>query len=141
MCTVFAASRVGSFSPRAAGERLIVWPVDVNTLASDALSLCALSPTVGRVATDLIDFDGNQLETLPARGFAPADFGALQQRLSRLVVVGVVQQGDEPSRRGLTLAPSADFRVRPHPRVLKLWIRRFAASRLCHVICLSRDVR
>ena len=87
-------------------------PVDVNTLASDALSLCALSPTVGRAATDLIDFDGNQLETLAARDFAPAEFGALQQRLSRVVVIGVLQQqGDGPSQRGLTLAPAADFPV------------------------------
>ncbi|KAL1530673.1 hypothetical protein AB1Y20_001573 [Prymnesium parvum] len=114
----FAASRLGSISPRAPNERLLILPVEVNSVASDALALFALEPLVGRVTADLIDFDGNQFEILPARPFAPATalFGDLQQRLQGVVVVGIYQRGGNVP--GLKLAPRASSSVQPEDDLL-----------------------
>jgi len=103
-----AVTRIGGISPRVP-EHLRVLPVEVHAIASDALALFALEPLVGLIATDLIDLDGDQLQTISARAYAPTTFDELQRRLAAMVVVGFLRK--RGGSQGLVLAPTASTRI------------------------------
>eukprot|EP00966_Prymnesium_polylepis_P334005 7389408-Prymnesium_polylepis.1 len=76
--------------PRSNDTYVNVVPIAVALAVDLSLGLCALDPTTGLALLDLMNFSGNQIETIPAYAFRGQRFGEIRNRFPKAVVLGLV---------------------------------------------------
>ena len=107
-----------------AGHPLSITPVVGNHAANAIMGLCALDPSAGLALLDLMNFSGDQIETIPCSTFTakgPTTFGVLRNSFAAATPLGVkFTEGERGGKDASTilLAPSDDYVVNSDAQLL-----------------------
>ena len=90
------------------GHPLSILPVVGNHAANAIMGLCALDPSAGLALLDLMNFSGDQIETIPCANFTQISnttFGALRNSFNAATPLGLKVRGKDGGEV-IVLAPS-----------------------------------
>ena len=96
------------------GHPLSITPVVGNHAANAIMGLCGLDPSAGLALLDLMNFSGDQIETIPCSAFTahgPTTFGVLRNSFSAATPLGIKTDGKDGEKGSIMLAPADDFLI------------------------------
>ena len=94
---------------------LSITPVVGNHAANAIMGLCALDPSAGLALLDLMNFSGDQIETIPCTNFTSTGnttFGVLRNSFTAATPLGVKVSGKDGMPQ-ITLAPDDEHVIGP----------------------------
>jgi len=104
----------------ASSHPLSITPVVGNHATNAIMSLCALDPSAGLALLDLMNFSGDQIETIPCAPFTqkgPITFGVLRNAFNAATPLGTTTI-DAQGREQIIIAPPDDHVIGSDMRVL-----------------------
>jgi len=108
-------------SQQAPSHPLVITPVVGNHSTNAIMSLAALDPSAGLALLDLMNFSGDQIETISCATFTArgkTTFGVLRNSFNSATPLGIKQKDKETGLDVICLAPSDDHEIDEHTFLL-----------------------